>query len=100
MGYKSRTTKASRDFGVDVIAKKEDEIVAIQVKKYKDYPVGNKEVQMLLGAMQMRKIRANKSIIITTSRFTKSAFEQADGCPIELWDGKKLNKVIRKFSDK
>jgi len=97
MGYKTRTTKASRDFGVDVIARKEEDIVAVQVKKYKDCPVGNKEIQMLLGAMQMRKIRANRSIIITTSRFTKNALEQADGCPIELWDGKKLNKVIEKY---
>jgi len=98
MGYQTRTTKASRDFGVDVIAKKENETVAIQIKKYKDNPVGNREVQMLLGAMQMKKILANKSIIITTSRFTKNAFEQSDGCPIELWDGKKLNRVIRKYS--
>jgi len=98
MGYKTKTTKASHDFGVDVIARNKDEVIAIQVKKYKDHPVGNKEVQMLLGAMQMRKIQANKSIIITTSRFTKNAFGQANGCPIELWDGKKLNKVIKKYN--
>ena len=97
MGYKTRTTHASADFGVDVIAKKENETIAIQVKKYDNHPIGNREVQMLLGAMQMKKIKANKSIIITTSRFTKNAFEQAEGCPIELWDGEKLSRVIKKY---
>jgi HJR/Mrr/RecB family endonuclease len=98
MGYKALVTKPSRDFGVDVIAKNNEETIAIQVKKFNDHPIGNRDVQMLLGAMQMKKFRADRSIIITTSRFTKSAFEQADGCPIELWDRKKLKKIIKKFS--
>lgn len=98
MGYKTRTTKASGDYGVDVIAKNKEETIAIQVKKYKDSPVGNKEVQRLLGSMQMKKIQADRSILITTSRFTKNAINQADGCPIQLWDGKDLAKMIKKYN--
>ena len=99
MGYKSRTTNASGDYGVDVIARNKEEIIAIQVKKYKDSPVGNKEVQRLLGAMQMKKIQADRCILITTSRFTQNAINQAEGCPIELWDGKDLAKMIKKYLD-
>jgi restriction system protein len=99
MGYKSRTTNASGDYGVDVIAKNKEEIIAIQVKKYKGSPVGNKEVQRLLGAMQMKKIQADRCILITTSRFTQNAINQAEGCPIELWDGKDLAKIIKKYLD-
>jgi len=96
MGYKAVATSASRDYGIDVIAKNNDDIIAIQVKKYKKCPVGNVEVQKLLGAMQMKGVRANKGILITTSSFTKNAIKQAEGCPIELWDGEKLGRVIRK----
>lgn len=92
-GYKTIITSRSRDFGVDVIAKNKDETIAIQVKKYKTSPVGNKDVQMLLGAMHMRRYKANKCVLISTSRFTKNALEQAKGCPIELWNLKKLIKV-------
>ncbi len=95
IGYKAVTTSASRDYGIDVIAKNNDEIIAIQVKKYKKCSVGNVEVQRLLGAMQMKGVRADRSILITTSRFTKNAIKQAEGCPIELWDGKKLGRIIR-----
>lgn len=95
-GYKTKVTSLSRDYGVDIIAKNKTETIAIQVKKYNKTSVGNKDVQRLLGAMQMNKIKANRSILITTSWFTKNAYEQARGCQIELWGGKKLSKVISK----
>ena len=95
MGYKTTTTRGSQDFGIDVIAKNSDEKIAIQVKKYMGHPVGNTDVQRLLGAMQMKGVKADRSILITTSRFTKNAIQQAEECPIELWDGKKLGRIIR-----
>ncbi len=91
-------TKKTGDFGVDVIAKKGSDTIAIQVKKYATgTPVGNREVQMLLGAMQKKDIKANHSILITTSHFTVQAREQADELAIELWDKHELSKMVKKY---
>ncbi len=85
MGYDVKVTKKGNDFGVDVIATSESEKVAIQVKKWaKGNNVGNRDVQRLLGAMQLSTIKATKSILITTSDFTRQARKQAVDTPIEL----------------
>ena len=97
MGYEaSVTTKRRGDFGIDVIAKKDNDIVAIQVKQNSEgNNVGNRVVQQVLGAM--RKFHANKAIIVTTAEFTVEAKEQAEGAPIELWDKLSLHKMVRKY---
>jgi HJR/Mrr/RecB family endonuclease len=98
MGYKTQVTKKSGDYGIDVIAKKDNDIIAIQAKKYHDgNPVGNRDVQRLLGAMQLKDVKANHSIIITTSHFTVQAREQAKECAIELWSKEDLHKMVRKY---
>jgi restriction system protein len=98
MGYKTQVTKKSGDYGIDVIAKKDNDIIAIQAKKYHDgNPVGNRDVQRLLGAMQLKDVKANHSIMITTSHFTVHAREQAKECAIELWDKQDLHKMVRKY---
>lgn len=98
MGYSVRLTSRTVDFGVDVVAKKEDDVIAIQAKKYRrGNNVGNRDIQRLLGAMQHRKVRANKSILATSSDFTVQAVEQAKETPIELWNGKYLAKMIEKY---
>lgn len=98
MGYETRVTQASNDYGIDIIAKKGHETIAIQCKRYRTgNPVGNNDIQKLLGAMQHRNIRANHSIIITTFHFTVQAKEQAKECSIELWDGHELKKMVKKY---
>lgn len=98
MGYETQVTKKTGDFGVDIIAIRGDERLAIQVKKYaKANNIGNRDVQRLLGAMQLRTIKATKAILITTSDFTAQAREQAIGTPMELWNGEYLNKMMRKY---
>ena len=98
MGYKTTVTKKTGDYGVDVIAEKDNDKIAIQVKKYNlGNPVGNREVQMLLGAMQKQGVKATHSILITTSHFTIQAKEQAKECAIELWDKNILQNMVRKY---
>jgi len=98
MGYETKVTKQSGDYGIDVIAKKEEYTIAIQCKKYDSKnPVGNRDVQRLLGAMQLKDVRATQGILVTTSHFTVQAIEQARECPIELWDKTDLHKMIRKY---
>lgn len=98
MGFKVKLTSKSGDYGVDVIAKDETETVAIQVKRYRPgNNVGNRDVQRLLGAMQLHSIRADKAVIATTSDFTIQAKEQAKETPIELWNGDFLDSMFEKY---
>ena len=98
MGYISHNTKKTGDYGIDVVAKDSKDIIAIQVKKYmKGNNVGNRDIQMLLGAMQLNTVKANKAILITTSDFTIQAKEQAKGAPIELWNGEYFNSLMLKY---
>jgi restriction system protein len=96
MGYNASLTPYISDFGADIIAKKEMDVIVIQVKKYKpDHKVGRVDVQKVLGSTF--KYKANKAILITTSSFTDEAREQARDAPIELWDYYTLIEKIEKY---
>ena len=98
MGYEVTLTKKTGDFGIDVIARGKSDIIAIQVKHYnKGNNVSNVTVQQILGSMQMRNVKANKAIIITTSDFTIQAKQQAEETPVELWNLKTLKQMVRKY---
>lgn len=98
MGYKAGVTSKTGDYGVDIVAKENNDIIAIQAKKYaKGNNVGNRDVQRLLGAMQLKSIKANKAILVTTSDYTVQAKEQAKETPIELWNGDYLNSLMIKY---
>jgi len=96
MDYDAKKTRSTGDFGADVIAKKEDEIVLIEVKRY---AAGNnvtpKEVRGTVGALW--KYKADKAVFITTSDFTVRAREVEKEAPIELWNKKVLHQMIRKY---
>ncbi len=96
MGYDVELTPSTGDYGVDVVAKKDGNTVAIQVKKYEQGNlIGTQVVQQTLGAMW--RVKADQSIIVTTSGFTVYAKEQAKEAPIELWDKKALHEMVRKY---
>lgn len=98
MGYKTDVTPGSGDFGIDVIAKKDSEVIGIQCKKYDEKnKISNREIQMFLGALQLKGRSINKGIFITTSVFTDQAYRQADGNNVDLWDGKKLKKIMNEY---
>ena len=99
MGYSTELTPKTCDYGIDVIARNGKDIIAIQAKKYsKGNNVGNRDVQRLLGAMQLSTVQANKAILITSSDFTVQAMEQAKETPIELWDGNYISDLFKKYS--
>lgn len=96
MGYNVTITKKTGDYGVDLVAKVDKDVIAVQVKRYAHgNNVGAEEVQELLGASW--KYKANKAILVTTSDFTRQAAEQSKEAPIELWDKDYLYKLIRKY---
>ncbi len=95
MGYRTRVTSKSGDFGVDVIAENRVERIAIQVKRHQlSNKVGAPAVQKTLGSIH--KADADKTMIVTTSRFTGPALEQAEDGPIQLWDKEILHDQVEK----
>lgn len=84
-GYEIRQmTSATGDFGADIIAYRNEELIAIQCKRYAK-PVGVKAVQEAIGAM--KHYDCDRCMVVTNSRFTKQAMELAnDNEVVGLWD--------------
>ncbi len=86
-------TRGSGDQGGDVLAKRSEEKLVIQAKRFSiDKKVTNSAVQEALGAIAWYNV--NKGIVVTNSMFTKSAKELAKKNNIELWDRKTLSEFI------
>ena len=90
-------TTSSHDFGVDVIAYKDNIKYAIQCKKYSS-KVGLKAVQEVIGSKSMHKCHVG--VVLTNNYFPKSAIELAEKNNILLWDRNKLNELLKKYQDK
>ena len=76
-------TKASGDFGADIIAVFEGERTAIQCKRYSS-PIGVKAVQEAVSACAYYKCQ--RAAVITNSTFTRQAKELAAEGGVILWD--------------
>lgn len=87
-------TQYSNDFGVDVIAYKDDIKYAIQCKKYSS-PVGIKAVQEVIGSKVMNDCHV--AVVLTNNTFTKSAIELAEKNNVLLWDANKLKELIDNY---
>ncbi|MGN1201205.1 MAG: restriction endonuclease [Candidatus Caccovivens sp.] len=94
MGYETKVTKSSGDQGVDVIAIKNDFVLAIQAKCYSSV-VGNHAIMEAVAGMKYYK--ADKCMVITNSTFTKSAQELAKVNDVELWDRQVLKEKIEEI---
>jgi len=96
-GYNVKVTKKSGDYGIDVIADKGGERIAIQCKMNDfNIPVSNSVIQKALGSLTS-PYNANKLIVITTAdKFTSQAVEQIKTAkvPVELWNRGKIHNRI------
>jgi len=96
MGFSVSLTSLTGDYGADIIAKKGNDKIIIEVKKYaQGNNISNKSIRQLLGAMP--KFNANKAIFVTSSDFTLSAEVQAKNSPIELWNYDKLKERVLQY---
>ena len=85
-------TKASGDYGADVIAYKDDIKYAIQCKKYSN-KVGISAIQEVIGSMSI--YNCHVGVVLTNNYFTPAAKELANKNNIILWDKKKLDELIK-----
>lgn len=97
LGYKIEFTPTTKDFGADLIIKKDTEVIAIQAKRWSKH-IGIEAVQQIVGAIKHYK--ANKGMVITNCFFTKSAVELANSNEITLWNRNKLIEVMKAPGEK
>lgn len=96
LGYKSKVTNGSYDFGADLIMKRNNKKIVIQAKRYKyKNHISISAVQEVFAAKEYYK--ANEAIVITNSMFTKSAKELAAACNVKMYDRYKLSELINKI---
>jgi restriction system protein len=103
MGYGGSLADAGRaigksgDGGVDGVIKEDKlglEQIYLQAKRWDDTSVGRPEIQKFVGALHGK--RARKGIFLTTSTFTRDAYEYANGLETKviLIDGIELAKFM------
>ncbi len=80
-GWEANATQASSDQGVDVIARRDDEVLVAQCKRFAK-PVGNKAVQEVVAGLKFYK--ANIGVVIAPNGFTNSAEQLAEANNIAL----------------
>jgi len=101
-GYTAKTTPYVGDRGIDVIAVKGAERIAIQCKKNAaNTRVDNDTVQRSIGAA-LSPHKSNKVMVITTSEdFTPGAYDQKQGSsiPCELWARQRVIAELGAFLD-
>lgn len=105
MGYKGGhgnaiVTTASRDGGIDGIINQDPlgtSTVYFQAKRYgHGNSVQRQDIEAFFGALS--RIRANRGVFITTSRFSKTAEETAKGFSIVLIDGLMLTDLMLQYN--
>ena len=94
LGYDVRLTPTSYDQGADLILNKEDQIIAVQAKRYTK-PVGNRAVQEIVAAIPF--YGATEGWVVTTSSFTNSAINLARANNIRLLGWNELVALIKQI---
>lgn len=90
-------TKASGDFGADIIIIHEGERTAVQCKRY-ERPIGVKAVQEAISSMTYYKCK--KAAVFTNSTFTRQAVELAAESGVILWGREDLFEFLNNAEGK
>lgn len=93
LNYKNvEITAGSGDYGIDVIAEKDEIKYGFQCKLYSS-PVGVEAVQEVLAGQ--KHYGCNLAIVVTNNTFTTQAQQLARESLVALWDRKKLSQIIK-----
>lgn len=94
LGYESNCTKAAADYGIDVLATKDDILYGFQCKLYSQN-VGNDAIQEALSGKLY--YNCHVAIVVTNNYFTHNAIKQAEKSNIVLWDRDKLEEILNEL---
>jgi restriction system protein len=92
-GYDVGKLRESNDFGVDMIANKGEERIAVQVKRSKN-PITRKAIADAVSGMKYYK--CTRAMVVTNSEFTEDAREFGRGTECTLID----RAVLQQWLDK
>lgn len=95
MGYTVQLTGKVGDQGGDLVVTNNQGRLLIQAKCYKNVSVGNDAVQQAVAAMKYYD--CNKGAVVTTSDFTREAFELARANNIELIAKSRLQELLLQY---
>lgn len=96
-GYeKVENTKLSVDYGIDIIAERDNIKYAIQCKRYEG-KVGNDAIQEAMTGKEYYE--CNIAIVMTNSIFTKNAERLAESAGVILWDRYFLQEMIERLKE-
>ena len=92
-GYQNvRVTRASGDFGVDILAERDGITYGIQCKRY-DRPIGVFAVQQVYAGKDFYHLMAGA--VLTNQTFTPAAHTMAERLNILLWDRSFIQELER-----
>jgi HJR/Mrr/RecB family endonuclease len=83
MGYAVEITSGTSDNGIDLLLRKNNQLIAVQCKRW-NAPVGEPVVRDFYSALMSSG--AQSGYVVTTSTFTSHAYSFAEGKPIQLVD--------------
>lgn len=86
-------SKSSNDYGIDVIATKNNYTYAIQCKRY-NKPVGIKAIQEAISGCTY--YNCDIPVVFTNNTFSKAAINLAKNNEVELWDHETLCYFLKK----
>jgi restriction system protein len=81
------------DGGIDLMLKKDGELIVVQCKQWRNIKVGVDKVRELYGVQVSKS--ANRSIVMTSGFFTQEAQNFAADKSIDLVDGSQLLEFIK-----
>ncbi len=87
----AENTQASVDFGVDVLARKDEVTYAIQCKRYQK-PVGVEAVQQVYAGRAYYECHV--AVVLTNQYYTSHARRLADKLGVVLWDRDMLEEML------
>ena len=98
-GYETEITPYSGDYGVDIIAQKGEERIAIQAKMYGNSArkVNRETVMQLFGAMAYRQ--CNKAVIATDGTCMTDAIEVANRLGVEILYLNSMGIIVRQHEE-
>jgi len=99
-GYKVEFTPSTADQGVDLVAVRGEERIAIQCKRW-DNPVGPEAVQQVFTGKSLYE--CTKAILVTTASLTPQAQKMANKLDITYWDKDSIEALceecVKKWDD-
>jgi HJR/Mrr/RecB family endonuclease len=93
LGHEVHSEKHPTYLGVNLVASKDGEMIAIHARRYPKTCVVSDSI-VLMSKEAMRICGCQRSIVLITAYFTQQAMEQAQRLSVELWDRDTLTRKI------